>query len=128
MDVAAQISAPYLVYRAFGMSDASYAQVVTMYIYTTLAVTIAPTPGTTGAAEASFYTVFSALITNGMVFWALITWRFVNFYVYLIAGIGLHTRDFFYKLMFPKATTDLYSSAEWEEDPSSTSGQPTEGE
>lgn len=116
VDIFAQISVPYLVYRAFGMTSASYLEITTLYVYCMFAVAIAPTPGTSGAAEAGFYSVFSVLITNGMVFWALITWRFVSFYVYIIAGIALHVRDFVYKYLYPNATTDLFSPAEWEDD------------
>jgi uncharacterized protein (TIRG00374 family) len=128
VEVAIQFSAPYLVYRAFGMNAAGYFEITTLYVYCILAVSFVPTPGTAGAAEASFYTVFSAMITNGTVFWALITWRLITFYVHILAGVFLHVRDFIYKLLYPKATTDLFSPAEWDDNYGKEEAPPTKTE
>ena len=56
---------------------------------TTVAVTSAvyfvPTPGNAGAAEGTFFVVFSAL-SSGYVFWAMLIWRFFSYYIYIILG------------------------------------------
>ena len=56
---------------------------------TTLAVTssvyFVPTPGNAGAAEGTFYLVFSTL-SSGYVFWAMLVWRFFSYYIYIIIG------------------------------------------
>ncbi|MBR4443324.1 MAG: flippase-like domain-containing protein, partial [Clostridia bacterium] len=44
-----------------------------------------PTPGNAGAAEGSFYLVFSRL-TSGSVFWAMLFWRFFNYYAWILLG------------------------------------------
>lgn len=48
-----------------------------------------PTPGNTGAAEGSFFLVFSSL-TSGYIFWAMLFWRFFTFYSFIIIGLILH--------------------------------------
>jgi len=48
-----------------------------------------PTPGNTGAAEGSFFVVFSSL-TSGFIFWAMLFWRFFTFYSYILIGLVLH--------------------------------------
>lgn len=106
IEVFAQLSVPYLVYRAFGMYALDYYQITTLYVYCLLAVSFVPTPGTAGAAEASFYTVFGALITNGTTFWALLVWRFATYYVYLAVGLLLQAKDVLVKVFYPRARYD----------------------
>ena len=63
------LSVPYFVLRAFGTVNHWWA-VFSLVVYIYAAITIIPTPGNSGAAEGSFYLVFSSL-TGGYLFWAM---------------------------------------------------------
>ena len=84
-------SIPYLVYRSFGCTGADWIAIASSYIYCLAAVTFFPTPGTAGAAEASFYVVFASFFTiagqGQYVFWALIMWRFFTYYIFILVGL-----------------------------------------
>lgn len=84
-------SIPYFVYRAFGCTGADWITIVSSYMYCLAAVAFFPTPGTAGAAEASFYVVFASFFTiagkGQYVFWALIAWRFFTYYIFILVGL-----------------------------------------
>lgn len=82
---------PWLVLRCFGAAAAFwpvFCQVVCIYS----AISLIPTPGNAGAAEGSFYLVFSALGAN--LSWAVLLWRGLCYYSWLVLG-------FLYQLMEP---------------------------
>ena len=85
---AAICSIPFFVLHAFG-GNLPYFDVLTMTLFIYAAITFIPTPGNSGAAEASFYLVFNDL-SEGGVFWAMLIWRFVCYYFYIIMGIGVY--------------------------------------
>jgi len=89
----ARTSLPYFILAAFGaQTDYLTTTVATFYIYA--AISIIPTPGGSGAAEASFYLVFSGLPEAGLVFWAMLTWRFFSDYIFIGSGILLTFFDY----------------------------------
>ena len=61
-------------------------QVVTICIIISLAITFIPTPGNSGAADFSFYSLFNTQLAGGLAFPAMMTWRILNFYSYIIIG------------------------------------------
>lgn len=75
---------PYFVLKAFG-GDMDFFKCLATTTAVTAAVYFVPTPGNAGAAEGTFYAVFSSLST-GYVFWAMLVWRFFTFYIYIIIG------------------------------------------
>ena len=86
-------SLPFFILQAFGGNvDWAVVMVSTFFIYA--AITIIPTPGGAGAAEASFYLVFAELPDSGLVFWAMLVWRFFCDYVFLLGGIFLTGWDY----------------------------------
>ncbi|MEA4965317.1 MAG: flippase-like domain-containing protein [Oscillospiraceae bacterium] len=85
------LSIPFFVLRAFGGTN-SWWTVFSMVVYIYAAITIVPTPGNSGAAEGSFYAVFSAL-TSGYLFWAMLIWRLLVYYAWLILGLTIITRS-----------------------------------
>lgn len=85
-------SIPFFVLTAFG-GEVGFASCFILTVAVTSAVYFIPTPGNAGAAEGTFYLVFSAL-SSGYVFWAMLFWRFFSFYSYIIAG------GFFYLEMY----------------------------
>lgn len=78
------MSIPFFVLTAFG-GDVGFIECFTLSLAVTSAVYFIPTPGNAGAAEGTFFLVFSALST-GYVFWAMLLWRFFSYYIYIILG------------------------------------------
>ncbi len=75
---------PFFVLTAFGGSVDFFSCFVTT-IGVMSAIYFIPTPGNSGAAEGTFFLVFSAL-SSGYVFWAMLIWRFFSYYFYVLAG------------------------------------------
>jgi len=62
-------------------------QVVQLCIILYISISFVPTPGNSGAADLSFYLLFSTGITTaGLAFPAMITWRVLAFYSFIIIG------------------------------------------
>lgn len=79
------LSIPFFMLRAFGGSG-DWWTVFSLVVYIYAAITIVPTPGNAGAAEGSFYAVFASL-EGGMLFWAMIAWRLLVYYSWLVCGL-----------------------------------------
>ena len=75
---------PFFVLTAFG-GNVDFLPCFVTTVAVTSAVYFVPTPGNAGAAEGTFYAVFSAL-SSGYVFWAMLIWRFFSYYIYIIIG------------------------------------------
>ncbi len=85
------LSIPFFMLRAFGGAS-DWWTVFSLVVYIYAAITVVPTPGNAGAAEGSFYAVFSSL-NGGMLFWAMIAWRILVYYSWLVCGIVLIARS-----------------------------------
>ncbi len=88
-------SIPFFVLTAFG-GAVDFLPCLVTTIAVTSAVYFVPTPGNAGAAEGTFFVVFSAL-SSGYVFWAMLVWRFFSYYVYIIMGAIIYLRMHFEK-------------------------------
>ncbi|MGI6702026.1 MAG: lysylphosphatidylglycerol synthase transmembrane domain-containing protein [Christensenellales bacterium] len=97
IELLALSSIPFFVYKAFGGGGYGWLFVTVSTMYVLCSSLMSPTPGTSGAAEASFYLVFAKIITGGMVFYGLITWRIITFYSYIFIGILLLVYESFFK-------------------------------
>ncbi|MBO4884367.1 MAG: flippase-like domain-containing protein, partial [Clostridia bacterium] len=75
---------PYFVLLAFG-GELDWLSCVATALAINSSIAFIPTPGNAGAAEGSFYLVFSRL-TSGSVFWAMLFWRFFNYYAWILLG------------------------------------------
>ena len=82
---AAIMSIPYFVLHAFG-AKGSWWSIFSMVVFIYSAITIIPTPGNSGAAEGSFYIVFSSL-SSGYLFWSMLIWRLLVYYGWLVLGL-----------------------------------------
>lgn len=87
-------SVPYFVIRLCGVPEGAvdYFEVLTLCLICYMAITIFPTPGNSGAAEISFYSIFSSYLSvlgSGFLFWGVMTWRFATYYLFIIFGILL---------------------------------------
>ena len=80
----AMCSLPFFVLRTFGGAT-SWATSFCICVFIYAAVTFVPTPGNSGAAEGSFYALFSGL-TSGYLFWAMLVWRFFCYYYFILQG------------------------------------------
>ncbi len=92
---AAVLMIPFFVLTAFG-GDVKFLSCFMTTVAVTSSVYFIPTPGNAGAAEGTFYVVFSALST-GYVFWAMLTWRFLSYYIYIIIGPLIYLKMHFEK-------------------------------
>ena len=91
--VASQFSVTYFVYRAVGLNEAGYWQLISMQIYLYLAVSFAPTPGATGATEGGFYLFFNMLFPQSMLYSAMLLWRLFTYSTNLLFGSALVVSD-----------------------------------
>lgn len=76
---------PFFVLAAFGGNMDFWACFCTTVAILS-AVYFVPTPGNAGAAEGTFFVVFSTL-AKGYVFWAMLVWRLFSYYIYIIMGL-----------------------------------------
>lgn len=81
-------SIPFFVVNAFG-GRIGFWQSLTMCLYVYASVAFVPTPGNAGAAEGSFYLLFNQLDVSGL-FWAMLIWRFLCYYSFLLMGLGIY--------------------------------------
>ena len=79
------LSIPFFCIRAFG-GEGDWWTLFSITVNIYLAITIFPTPGNSGFAEGSFMFVFSAL-PSGAVFWAMIFWRALVYYSWIVIGL-----------------------------------------
>ena len=86
---------PYFVLTAFG-GNVGFWSCFALTTAVSSAVYFVPTPGNSGAAEGTFYVVFSALST-GYVFWAMLFWRLYSYYIYIMVGPIIYLRMHFEK-------------------------------
>ena len=77
---------PYTVYRAFGLTGHSVAEMVCAQALLTLAVSMLPLPGAVGATEGGFVRFFTIFFGAGLVTPAVLVSRGVSLYVYLIVS------------------------------------------
>ena len=75
---------PFFVLTAFG-GEVGFLPCFVTTMAVMSAICFVPTPGNAGAAEGTFFVVFSAL-TEGYIFWAMLVWRFFSYYIYIIIG------------------------------------------
>ena len=95
------ISIPFFVLQAFG-GNVNFLESFVLTTAVTSAVYFVPTPGNSGAAEGTFFIVFSALST-GYIFWAMLIWRFFSYYIYIIIGLVIYGQIQFEKKRRVKA-------------------------
>ncbi len=66
-------------------------QIACLVIISRYTALLIPTPGNTGAMEATSSIVFSTIPDIGSVIgWVVLVWRFVTYYVYILSGIGIN--------------------------------------
>ena len=84
----AMCSMPFFAVRTFD-GELNYFDSLFLCIFIQAAISLILTPGNAGAAEGSFYIVFSSLGTAGT-FWAMLIWRFLCYYSFIVIGILIY--------------------------------------
>ncbi len=92
IDLFAVATYPYLIVRMLGGSG-NFGELISKAFYTTFASGLIPTPGSSGAAEGSFYAVFNNVVPEGTLFWAVILYRVFTFYLPILCGVVLQLYD-----------------------------------
>lgn len=99
VEVLALCSIAYFTLRFFGFDNPNawsimeWAQIVIVCIVLYAAVSFIPTPGNSGAADASFYSLFKVGLVSvaGLSFPAMLLWRILSFYSFIIIGFAFTT-------------------------------------
>ena len=81
-------SLPYFVLGTFS-GGVPFIKALSLCVFVYASVTYIPTPGNSGAAEGSFYLIFSSLGANSL-FWAMLLWRVLCYYSFIVIGIGVY--------------------------------------
>lgn len=83
-----------LKFFAFNWSQSmslEWMQVVQICLILYIAISFVPTPGNSGAADLSFYLLFEAGLKSGLAFPAMVIWRFLSYYSFIIVGFTFNS-------------------------------------
>lgn len=96
--VVAKSFIPFLLYLAFSetVTTEIMFEILSKFILVELATKYIPIPGGTGVAEISFSALFASLFNDGTLFWAMLFWRIMNYFIYLLQGVIILIYDFAY--------------------------------
>ena len=90
-------SLPFCAVHMFG-GHISFLMSLALTVFIQSVVCLVPTPGNAGAAETSFYLIFSQLGEAGT-FWAMLVWRLLCYYSFIIIGVVIYGYTALAKIM-----------------------------
>ena len=79
------------VYHAFGLSEVSSMELITMGVLLYIGASYTPLPGASGAQEGGFAVLFKGIFPDARLFVALLIWRFSTYYLNVIVGAVVAT-------------------------------------
>ena len=88
----ALVSIAYFTLRTFGYDNPNvggmgeWLEMIQIVIILYSSVSFIPTPGNAGASEVSFFFIFRDNLQGGLGFTAMLTWRILCFYLYILLG------------------------------------------
>ena len=85
---AAVSSLPFFAVHTFG-GRIDFFKALALTVFIQSVVCLVPTPGNAGAAETSFYLIFSSMGAAGT-FWAMLLWRLLCYYSFIIIGVVIY--------------------------------------
>ena len=88
LQVLGLMSIAYCVYRALGLSQYTYFDILTLQFLLYIAASFTPLPGASGAQEGGFYIFFQQVFPADKLVGALLLWRFFTYYFTLIVGLS----------------------------------------
>lgn len=77
------------VYQAFGLSGTPWYRLLTVSFLLFLSASYTPLPGASGAQEGGFLVFYRGLFTSGTIGLALLVWRFMTYYLFLLVGAAV---------------------------------------
>lgn len=80
---------PVFVYRAFGQSGVPWYRLLTVSYLLFLSASYTPLPGASGAQEGGFLVFYRGLFASGTIGLALLVWRFISYYSFLLVGAAV---------------------------------------
>lgn len=86
LSVLGLMSVVLCVYCAFGESGTPWNHLLTISFLLFLSASYTPLPGASGAQEGGFLAYYRGLFTQGTIGLALLVWRFMTYYLFLIVG------------------------------------------
>ncbi|NLW20299.1 MAG: flippase-like domain-containing protein [Clostridiales bacterium] len=86
LQVSALMSITYFIYRGFSLASHSYLQVMTVQFLLYITASFTPLPGASGAQEGGFYLFFRSIFPDSIIFAALLIWRFITYYLFILVG------------------------------------------
>lgn len=88
---------PFFIFCAFeGWHPELYLTIVSMAVMIDLTSAFNPIPMGTGTADLSFSVLYGSLFSaSGAAIWALLIWRFLNYYIYILQGLVIVNYDYF---------------------------------
>ena len=90
----AQYSIPFFIYCAFvGFDPSMWIQIMIIALMVDLAASFIPLPGGSGVSELAFTAMFATLL-GGATFWALLLWRFISYYMFILQGFVVTIYDY----------------------------------
>ncbi|MDR0880246.1 MAG: flippase-like domain-containing protein [Clostridioides sp.] len=86
VQITALFLVPFFVYKAFNLTGYKLIDLVAMQAILTLAVSSLPLPGSVGASETGFMTMFKVFFSGGLLIPAMLVSRLLNFYAFLVVS------------------------------------------
>lgn len=87
----------YFVYKALYLNASSQIEIISLQAMLNMAVSFIPTPGTLGASESGYYTLFKSIFpSDTLLTYSLLLWRGITFYFNLVIS-GLFSLLFYLK-------------------------------
>ncbi|HHU62593.1 MAG TPA: flippase-like domain-containing protein [Clostridiales bacterium] len=96
-------SITYFVYRAFGLQQETWFNILFVQAFLYAGISYFPTPGASGASEGGFYSLFKLFFFSDVIFASLLLWRFFTYYINIIVGLIAIFLDGFKKMSKPTA-------------------------
>lgn len=84
VQITAMHSVPFWIYRAFGLSQYAFWQIIGMQAVLFIGVSVIPLPGTVGINESGFLRLFKTLFPTAMLSSAMLLSRGVSFYLCVV--------------------------------------------
>jgi len=81
-----QFIIPYFIYRAFGLHEYGVIDFLALQSVLYIAVCFLPLPGSAGASESAFLSIFKVVFQSGLVVSAMLLSRLVSFYIILLVS------------------------------------------
>lgn len=84
VQLTAYFSITFFIYKSLNLTGYSFIQILSLQSFLYMAVSFIPTPGTVGASEIGFHSIFAAVFSNNIMGYALFLTRGINYYINLL--------------------------------------------